>query len=82
MKQGLEINKSGAPSSLRMALAFVLRPKMNSIQLTLVVSLILVTFYNNVFWSEILKIAADSQQNRFFLASIFLLLVAFINLCL
>ena len=82
MKQGLEINKSGATSSLRMALAFVLRPKMNSIQLTLVVSLILVTFYNNIFWSEILKIAADSQQNRFFLASIFLLLVAFINLCL
>ncbi|MDO9041147.1 MAG: phosphoethanolamine--lipid A transferase [Desulfocapsaceae bacterium] len=82
MKQGLEINKSGAPSSLRMVMAFVLHPKVNSIQLTLVISLILIAFYNNVFWSEILKIAADSQQNRFFLASIFLLLVAFINLCL
>lgn len=82
MKQGLEINKSGRPSFFRMVLAFVLRPRMNSIQLVLVTSLILVAFYNNAFWAEILKIAADSQQNRFFLASIFLLLVAFINLSL
>ena len=82
MKQGLEINKSGKLSFCKRGMAFVLRPKMNSIQLTLVTSLILVAFYNNVFWSEILKIAAGSQQNQFFLASIFLLLVAFIKLFL
>jgi len=82
MKQGLEINKHGKPSFFKRLMAFFLHPKMNSIQLTLVISLILVTFYNNAFWSEILKIAADSQQNRFFLASIFLLLAAFLNLCL
>lgn len=82
MKQGLENNKLGKPSFFRKIMAFGLHPKMNSIQLTLVISLILVTFYNNAFWSEILKIAADSQQNRFFLASIFLLLVAFLNLSL
>ncbi len=82
MKQGLKINKLDKPSFYRMALAFVLRPKMNSSQLILVTSLILVAFYNNAFWAEILRIAADSQQNRFFLASIFLLLVAFLNLCL
>ena len=82
MKQGLEINKSGRPSFLKLVVAFVLQPKMNSIQLTLVISVMLVAFYNNTFWAEILKIAADSQQNLFFLVSIFILLVAFLNLCL
>ncbi len=61
---------------------FVHRPKMSRIHLTLVISVLLVTFYNQAFWAEILDIAADSQQNIFFLSSIFLLIVAFINLCL
>lgn len=82
MKKMMEINNSFERSVFKRIVAFVLQPKMNSIQLILTVSLVLVLFYNNVFWAEILKIAAGSLQNRFFLGSIFLLLVAFINLCL
>ena len=61
-------------------MAFLRHPRMSSIQLTLAISVLLVLFYNNSFWTEIFKIAAESQQNRFFLGSIFLLLVACINL--
>lgn len=79
MKHMTDIKKPGERSFLQRVLGFILRPRMNSIQLTLGVSLLLVIFYNNALWAEILKIAAASPQNRFFLASIFLLLVAFIN---
>ncbi|MBU3982130.1 MAG: DUF1705 domain-containing protein, partial [Proteobacteria bacterium] len=78
----MENNKPLERSFLKRTMVYVLHPKMNSIQLTLVISVLLVFFYNNGFWAEILKIAANSQQNRFFLGSIFLLLVAFINCCL
>lgn len=82
MSQIMENNKPLESSFLKRAMVYVLHPKMNSIQLTLVISVLLIFFYNNGFWAEILKIAANSQQNRFFLGSIFLLLVAFINCCL
>jgi lipid A ethanolaminephosphotransferase len=76
-------NHQPLPSSLlKRVTGFILHPRLNSVQLTLSVSLLLVLLYNNSFWSEIGKIAAISQQNLFFLGSLFLLLVAFINLCL
>lgn len=78
----MEITKPLEHSLFKRIMMFIHQPKMNSSQLTLVSSMLLVIFYNNAFWTEILDIAADSQQNRFFLGSIFLLLVAFINLCL
>ncbi|MFH2124674.1 MAG: phosphoethanolamine--lipid A transferase [Pseudomonadota bacterium] len=78
----MDNNKPLERSFRKRAMAYVLHPKMNSIQLTLVTSVCLVLFYNNGFWTEILDIAANSQQNRFFLGSIFILLVAFINCCL
>ena len=61
---------------------FILHPVMNSIQLNLLISLLLVLFYNNSFWAEIGEISAQSQQDRFFLGSIFFLLLAFFNGCL
>ncbi len=82
MKQVEEKNTPLERSFFKGVVAFVLHPKMSGRQLTLVISLLLVLFYNNAFWAQILEIAADSQQNRFFLGSIFLLLVAFINCCL
>lgn len=82
MKQIVENTQPLARPLFRRILTFVLHPKMNSSQLTLVTSVLLVLFYNYAFWVEILEIASDSVQNRFFLGSIFILLVAFINLCL
>ena len=82
MKQIMELSKPLERSLLKRIMGFVHHPRMNAIQLILVISVLLVVFYNKAFWTEIFDIAADSQQNRFFLASIFLLLVAFINLCL
>jgi len=78
----MEINKPAAPSFFKWAIAFILHPQMNSIQLNLLVSVLLVLFYNHSFWAEIGDIAAHSMQDRLFLGSIFLLLVAFFNLCL
>jgi len=73
-------NTSPSNSILHRVTAFIRHPRMSGMQLTLAVSVLLVLFYNNGFWVEIFKIAAESQQNRFFLGSIFVLLVAFINL--
>jgi lipid A ethanolaminephosphotransferase len=61
---------------------FILHPVMNSIQLNLLISLLLTAIYNNAFWAEIGEISAQSFQDRFFLGSIFFLLVAFFNGCL
>ena len=82
MKQIMELSKPLERSLLKRIITFVHRPRMNAIQLILLISVLLVSFYNKAFWTEIFDIAADSQQNSFFLASIFILLVAFINLCL
>lgn len=78
----MELSNPLERSFFKRMVAFVHQPRMNAIQLILVISVLLVMFYNKAFWTEIFDIAADSQQDRFFLASIFLLLVAFINLCL
>jgi len=82
MKQSMQINTPLESPLCKRVMAFISHPKMNGSQLTLLISVLLVLVYNNAFWTEILNIAADSQQNRLFLGSIFLLLVAFINLCL
>ncbi len=73
---------SSPPSFFRRVLERILHPRVSSIQLTLAVSGLLVCFYNTAFWSELWKIAAASQQSWFFLASIFLVLLVFINFCL
>jgi len=78
----MDINKPAAPSFFKRAIAFILHPEMNSIQLNLLVSVFLVLFYNHSFWAEIGDISARSLQDRLFLGSIFLLLAAFFNLCL
>ncbi|MEK6202035.1 MAG: phosphoethanolamine--lipid A transferase [Desulfobulbaceae bacterium] len=78
----MQINTPLERPLYKRVMAFIYHPKMNSSQLTLLISMLLVLVYNNAFWAEILDIAAESQQNRLFLGSIFLLLVAFINLCL
>ncbi len=55
---------------------------MSKIKFTLIISLFLVLFTNKSFWLELYKIYNSSQQNIFFIISIFLFLVVFINLCL
>ena len=55
---------------------------MSKTKFTLLVSLFLVIFANKSFWLELIKIYNNSQQNIFFIISIFLFLVLFINLCL
>lgn len=69
-------------SFLRRVWGWLRRPRMNCVQMTVLVSLLLVACYNTVFWSEIGKIASETAQSRLFLVSIFLLLLAFFNLCL
>jgi lipid A ethanolaminephosphotransferase len=78
----MAISPSVKPSLFKGVRRFLLHPVMNSIQLNLLLSLLLVAFYNNSFWAEIGKISAQSVQDRFFLGSIFFLLVAFFNGCL
>lgn len=70
------------PSFFRKISAFIRHPEMSRVQLNLLVSVFLVMFYNYSFWAEIGEIATRSIQDRLFLGSIFLLLVAFFNLCL
>ena len=55
---------------------------MSKIKFTLTISLFLVLFANKSLWLELLKIYNNSQQNIFFIISIFLFLVVFIHLCL
>lgn len=62
--------------------AWLLHPQMNGVQMTLLVSLLLVAGYNAAFWGEIGKIAAETSQSPAFLGSLFVLLFAFLNLCL
>jgi len=78
----MDTKKTATPSFFKRAIAFILHPRMNRIQLNLLVSVLLVLFYNHSFWAEIGEISAHSMQDRLFLGSIFLLLVAFFNLCL
>ncbi len=69
-------------SFIQRAFAWLRRPRLSRIQLTLLVSALLALLYNNAFWSELGTIAAYSQQSWLFLASIFFLLLAFFHLCL
>lgn len=59
-----------------------LKPKLNTVQLSLLTSLYLVLFGNSSFWHEIFRINADAFHNIFFVMSIFVFLVLFINACL
>jgi lipid A ethanolaminephosphotransferase len=78
----METRQPVEPSFFRRIAAFIRHPEMSRVQLNLLVSVFLVLFYNYAFWAEIGEIATRSIQDRLFLGSIFLLLVAFFNLCL
>ncbi len=56
--------------------------KVNKTKFTLIISLFIILFTNKSFWMEIVKIYNNSQQNIFFIISIFFFLLIFINLCL
>lgn len=78
----MESRQPVEPSFFSRTVAFLRRPEMSRIQLSLLVSVLLVLFYNHAFWAEIGEIATRSIQDRLFLVSIFLLLVALFNLFL